>query len=113
MRLAIVAMALAFGLGGTALAQSTKSDSKPAGAGQGLNPTAGDQKPSARRRTKSDARPAGASDESGVSARARADRMQKRQDDLDGSTMRSICSNCDSSGASSDTGKAGKRRKRG
>jgi hypothetical protein len=112
MRLAIVAMALVVGLGGAAVAQGTRPDSNPAGAGQGLSSTPQKQTRGVRRRVKSDTRPA-ATDDSDLSSRERAQRLQKRQDALDGSSMKSICSNCDGSGAQTGGGKSGKKRRRG
>ena len=113
MRLAIVAMALVVGIGGAALAQGTKSDSNPASAGKGLSSTPGEQIRGTRRRAKSDTHPGGKSDGTDLSTRERTEQMQRRQDALDGSTMRAICSNCDSSGAQTGNGKAGKKRRRG
>ena len=114
MRLTIVVMALVVGLGGASVAQSTKPDSSPASAGQGLSSTPQKQTRGVRRRVKSDTRPAAKTgDDSDLSTRERAQRLQKRQDALDGSSMKSICSNCDASGAQTGAGKSGKKRRRG
>jgi hypothetical protein len=113
MRLAIVAMALVVGLGGAAVAQGTKSDPNAAGTGQGLSSTSQKQTRGVRRRVKSDTRPAATADDSDLSSRERAQRLQKRQDALDGSSLKSICSNCDASGAQTGGGKSGKKRPRG
>jgi hypothetical protein len=113
MRLAIVVMALFVGLGGAAVAQGTKPDSNPASARQGLSSTPQKQTRGVRRRVKSDTRPAATAGDSNLSASERAQRLQKRQDALDGSSMKSICSNCDSSGAKTGGGKSGKKRRGG